>query len=159
MHISAFPRDGVRPRVGELISYEVDMRKDGKQQAVHIMRPDMAHRPQRPRTTARGIRRQSPLPLASLGGTLLFAAMLAYADFSLRHAVPPAPSQPTALAAPSAASTQLFSCDGRTRCSQMTSCAEARFFLDHCPGTLMDGNHDGVPCQSQWCGASRGNWP
>jgi hypothetical protein len=45
-----------------------------------------------------------------------------------------------------------FSCDGRTYCSQMTSCAEAKYFITHCPGTKMDGDHDGVPCESQWCG-------
>ena len=44
-----------------------------------------------------------------------------------------------------------FRCDGRTMCSQMTSCAEAKYFLRNCPGTKMDGNHDGVPCEQQWC--------
>lgn len=47
--------------------------------------------------------------------------------------------------------TTTFSCDGRTYCSQMTSCAEATFFLQNCPGVKMDGNHDGVPCERQWC--------
>jgi endonuclease YncB( thermonuclease family) len=42
-------------------------------------------------------------------------------------------------------------CDGRTRCAQMTSCAEATWFLKNCPGVQMDGNHDGVPCERQWC--------
>ena len=45
-----------------------------------------------------------------------------------------------------------FHCDGRTRCSQMTSCAEAVFFLKNCPDVKMDGNNDGVPCEQQWCG-------
>ncbi|MBO9717597.1 MAG: excalibur calcium-binding domain-containing protein [Pseudoxanthomonas sp.] len=45
-----------------------------------------------------------------------------------------------------------FSCDGRTYCSQMRSCAEATWFIQHCPGTKMDGNNDGVPCERQWCG-------
>jgi len=42
-------------------------------------------------------------------------------------------------------------CDGRTHCSQMTSCAEAKYFLRNCPNTRMDGNNDGVPCERQWC--------
>ena len=45
-----------------------------------------------------------------------------------------------------------FGCDGRTRCSQMTSCEEAMYFLEHCPGVEMDGGGDGVPCERQWCG-------
>ncbi len=45
-----------------------------------------------------------------------------------------------------------FACDGRAYCSQMTSCEEATFFLQNCPGVKMDGNNDGVPCEQQWCG-------
>jgi hypothetical protein len=44
-----------------------------------------------------------------------------------------------------------FKCDGRTHCSNMTSCEEATFFLQNCPNTEMDGDDDGVPCESQWC--------
>ena len=44
-----------------------------------------------------------------------------------------------------------FTCDGRKHCSQMTSCAEATYFVQHCPNTKMDGNNDGIPCEQQWC--------
>ncbi len=44
-----------------------------------------------------------------------------------------------------------FRCDGRTHCSQMTSCEEATWFLKNCPGTQMDGDNDGIPCERQWC--------
>jgi hypothetical protein len=44
-----------------------------------------------------------------------------------------------------------FRCDGRTHCSQMSSCAEATWFLEHCPGTEMDGDRDGIPCEKQYC--------
>ena len=46
-----------------------------------------------------------------------------------------------------------FRCDGRVYCSQMTSCEEATWFLQHCPGVKMDGEGDGVPCERQWCGS------
>ena len=42
-------------------------------------------------------------------------------------------------------------CDGRQHCSQMTSCAEAKAFLQSCPGMKMDGDHDGIPCEDQLC--------
>lgn len=58
----------------------------------------------------------------------------------------PAPAQAPG-AAPGA-----FSCDGRQYCSQMRSCAEAQYFLTHCPGAKMDGDHNGIPCEKQWCG-------
>lgn len=51
---------------------------------------------------------------------------------------------------PTSASEQ-FRCDGRTHCSQMHSCAEAKYFIQHCPNTKMDGNNDGIPCERQWC--------
>ena len=44
-----------------------------------------------------------------------------------------------------------FHCDGRNYCSQMTSCAEAKYFLKYCSDVKMDGDHDGVPCEDQWC--------
>ncbi|MEW6764473.1 MAG: excalibur calcium-binding domain-containing protein [Pseudomonadota bacterium] len=47
--------------------------------------------------------------------------------------------------------TSRFQCDGRTHCSQMTSCEEATFFLKNCPSTRMDGDNDGLPCEQQWC--------
>lgn len=55
--------------------------------------------------------------------------------------------EPAQAAAPAAR----FSCDGRKYCSQMTSCAEATYFLSRCPGVQMDGNRDGIPCEAQWC--------
>ena len=47
---------------------------------------------------------------------------------------------------------QTFGCDGRQHCSQMRSCEEATYFIRNCPNTKMDGDNDGVPCESQWCG-------
>jgi hypothetical protein len=41
-----------------------------------------------------------------------------------------------------------FQCDGRVHCSQMTSRAEAEFFLRNCPNTKMDGDGDGIPCEN-----------
>lgn len=84
VHISAFPRDGARPQIGELISFEVESAPDGKKRAVRSAGPS-------------------------------------------------------------------FRCDGRQHCSQMRSCAEATYFIRHCPNTQMDGNNDGVPCEQQWC--------
>ncbi len=78
------------------------------------------------------------------------AAPTAVAPSSPKPAPAPAPKL-----APVAATAQTPApgrrCDGRTRCSQMTSCAEATWFLNNCPGVEMDGNHDGVPCERQWC--------
>lgn len=62
-----------------------------------------------------------------------------------------APGRREAMTVP-AATPARFACDGRTRCTQMRSCEEAKYFLDHCPGVQMDGDGDGIPCEAQWCG-------
>lgn len=62
-----------------------------------------------------------------------------------------APSDRAPSAPASVPSAGAFSCDGRTRCSQMKSCAEAKYFLAHCPGVEMDGDKNGIPCEKQWC--------
>lgn len=41
-----------------------------------------------------------------------------------------------------------YRCDSRVHCSQMNSREEARWFVRNCPGTKMDGNNDGEPCES-----------
>lgn len=75
-----------------------------------------------------------------------------------RAASAPASSAPASApsreaAAPEALAPQAgFRCDGRRYCSQMKSCAEATYFLAHCPGVKMDGDKNGVPCEQQWCG-------
>lgn len=45
-----------------------------------------------------------------------------------------------------------FSCDGRHLCRQMRSCAEARYFLEVCGVSRLDGDGDGVPCEAL-CGS------
>lgn len=45
-------------------------------------------------------------------------------------------------------------CKQKIYCSQMTSCEEAKHYLKLCGKyAKMDGNHDGVPCERQWCGS------
>nr|WP_321269618.1 excalibur calcium-binding domain-containing protein [uncultured Tolumonas sp.] len=43
-----------------------------------------------------------------------------------------------------------FSCQGKTRCGQMQSFEEAKFYLANCPGVEMDGDGDGIPCERQF---------
>lgn len=62
-------------------------------------------------------------------------------------------STPATISAPAVTpnTSGTFKCDGRKYCSQMTSCAEATFFLKNCRATKMDGDGDGIPCEQQWC--------
>jgi endonuclease YncB( thermonuclease family) len=43
---------------------------------------------------------------------------------------------------------QTFRCSTKRKCSEMVSCVEARFYLKDCGLTRLDGDGDGVPCES-----------
>ncbi len=159
VHVSAFPRDGVRPRIGEIVSFETELRGDGKQRAVRVMRPGSRATTYRQRRPQPAASQQGPsAALTALASVLLLAVIgwYGYSRLTANRATDSTPiraSPPTpAVVVPPA---QPFHCDGRTRCSQMTSCAEATYFIRQCPGTRMDGDGDGIPCESQWC---RGSW-
>jgi cold shock CspA family protein len=71
VHVSAFPHDGIRPRIGELVSFEIDLRQDGKKRAVRVMRPGASS--SRSRHAARGAR---PAPRRS-GTVITILSLLA----------------------------------------------------------------------------------
>ena len=156
IHISAFPRDGRTPREGEVLSFEVESTPDGKKRATRVQRPGMpaatthAPGPREPRRHRREERR------SGIGGGLIALALVAalgwygYGEYQRQVAARAQPVQGVP-AAPDVLATGNFRCDGRTHCSQMTSCTEAKYFLKNCPGVQMDGNNDGVPCEQQWC--------
>ncbi len=156
VHISAFPRDGSRPTTGESLTYELGRGKDGKPQAVRVYRQALRQPSSYPashshRRDGSNGRRS---PLAAVAGVLLLAALGAYGYTAYKeHAqrLQAAQSESTAPDQTAEAPAAAYRCDGRVHCSRMTSCAEAEYFLRNCPGTKMDGNHDGVPCEQQWC--------
>lgn len=154
VHISAFPHDHVRPRLGELVSFEIEVRGDGKKHAVSVMRPGSRTMPGRARHSPSAASRQNPLSTMITVLALVAIGWFAYTKLAADRSPSPIPVAHVDRT-PAAAGESVFSCDGRTRCAQMTSCAEATFFIRQCPGTKMDGDGDGTPCESQWCS---GNW-
>lgn len=153
VHISALPRDGSRPTVGETLTYELGRGKDGKPQAVNVYRQALGW----PSTYPRGQSQSTHSRRSPINALIVFVLVVAIGAFGYaqyqRHFVRPRPA--AAVASHEAVGAELapsrYLCDGRTHCSQMTSCSEAKYFLKNCPGTQMDGNHDGVPCEQQWC--------
>ena len=161
-HISAFPRDGQRPRLGERVTFEIGTGKDGKQQAKNIVCPT--------RLTEKPYRLSEPVKRHNKPGLLgrliplgFVVALGAYGYSEYTHRVTPqsayeAPSSEytpqstshTAYEAPSSDTEAPgpFHCDGRQHCSQMHSREEAEYFLRNCPDTKMDGDDDGIPCEN-----------
>ncbi|MET0027607.1 MAG: cold shock domain-containing protein [Candidatus Thiodiazotropha sp.] len=146
VHISEFPKEGGRPKLGELISFEIQTDHRGKKRAIKIQRtgrnapnkkqPQKIYHKKNPPSLITGL---SFLALAALG-------YVAYSQFekniNIKNGVE-SRKDPTF-----GHSKSKFECDGRQHCSQMTSRAEAEFFLANCPNTKMDGDHDGIPCEN-----------
>ncbi len=161
VHISTFPKDGTRPRIGERLSFEIELGEGGKKQAKRLVCLDRSvtkNTTERQRTSTK--HRETPsgpgflsrfLPLILVAG-LAYYGYGKYLNQAESELEPLRISTPLKLSDPVAEPAQAtFHCDGRTHCSQMSSCAEATFFLRHCPGVTMDGDNDGVPCEQQWC--------
>ncbi|MBL8299887.1 MAG: excalibur calcium-binding domain-containing protein [Rhodanobacteraceae bacterium] len=154
VHISEFPRSSTRPLVGERLGYELGRSEDGRPRAVRIVRLTVDTKRPVSASVTRSKRTGLPWPGILVALMLLVApGLLIYehlASFWRRQslAAEPAPLASQRIPAPPAAT---FQCDGRTHCSQMASCAEATWFINNCPGTAMDGDGDGVPCERQWC--------
>lgn len=152
VHISSYPRRGGKPVVGEALSFEVSLNTDQKKKAVNVQRPGHTHGISASSRRANSSRRSGGSFLGAVAsiafmGVLIF---IAYQTLTPRYK---GRASPVTIAAPatSAALPGNYFCDNRRHCSEMTSCEEATYFLRHCPGTAMDGDGDGVPCESQWC--------
>ncbi len=178
LHISALPKRSVRPMVGDRISYDVRLDLQGRPQAVRVehVRTQIALPKIRPSNTVKrrvgASRRRSMVGPAVVAAALALIALIAGFALFLLHPGSPGrnmaesyhapqafdrpvrqrPAPPTAASSFEAVSAPLFACEGKTHCSQMSSCDEAMFYLHNCPGSVTDGDGDGRPCEDQWCG-------
>lgn len=156
VHVSSFGRIDRRPQLGEPLSFEIELDREGRKRAINILRPARADSARAGRRKAVGSRSQP-----SLVGRMIMLAIIvalgayAYTEYARRSSTPvPTNARQTsknAILQSEQDSSAGFQCDGRTHCSQMNSCAEATFFLKNCPGVKMDGDGDGMPCEEQWC--------
>lgn len=156
MHVSAFPRDGQRPALGESLSFEVETDAAGKKRAVGVERPLRAGAvSSRPRWPAQ--RREGSGLLGGLLklGVIAAIAYVAYGQYEQRAARHAAYASDATYEQASTSTPSNFHCDGRQHCSEMTSCAEAKMFLENCPGMKMDGDHDRIPCEDTLCRTPR----
>jgi cold shock CspA family protein len=152
VHISALPRDGTRPTVGEKLTYELGRGKNGQPQAVNVQREAIGQVSERARIRRPEPRQNRSVLTKGIGLVILLAlGAFVFNQYQKRLAAQPSPPEPLVSRSEPAIEVQGFKCDGRTHCSQMTSCTEAKYFLKNCPGTQMDGNNDGTPCEQQWC--------
>lgn len=134
VHISAFPGKEIRPSMNESISFEIETDENGKSRAIRVKRDESIF------SKTKSVFRALLIILLVLVVIFVTASLLK--PFFYRIALENSLVNPAGIP---------HDCDGRTMCSQMSSCAEAKWFINNCPRTKMDGNHDGVPCEQQWC--------
>lgn len=148
-HISDFATHGRRPVAGDLVTYETTD-ESGKLKASGIRfveRSARAHAT--PRRATRWLRR---IGLAGAAAAIVAAALIDLSSHGWFERMKRSESQKDdeRPAAKMLGGIE-HSCEGKTHCSQMTSCEEAEFYLHHCPDVQIDGDGDGIPCEQQWC--------
>lgn len=150
VHISAFPKFNGRPMIGEKVIFAVEVDNQGKKKARQITLPNRTS-PNAPKLNTNKRRgKTNSISLSYVAKVVLVLAISIY----LYNQLKPNNLNPETFVSSGKSdltNSNTFKCDGRTHCSQMTSCAEAKYFLNNCPNTQMDGNNDGEPCEQQWC--------
>lgn len=151
-HISDCPKSAKRPQVGWVVSFEIGTSRQGKIAACKIQSTQFHPRPTQTASHGYAAKPESGksrwILLIMLCGSLVYGYQQYQQTKAGRESTATAASTITSANAPPAAET--FRCDQRIYCSDMRSLAEARYFLQHCPGVKMDGDRDGEPCESQF---------
>lgn len=164
IHISILKKMARKPVVGDQINYFSEWQSDGKIKAIKANiegvainaapsnRRDNKQQRQQKTKSSSGL----VIPLLILLGLGIFG----FKKYQEMTATPVLTNQdieqmewqqPAQKSTPFV-SKQKFRCEtGKTHCSQMRSCDEAKFYIKNCPATKMDGDRDGVPCERQWC--------
>ncbi|HEY0916009.1 MAG TPA: cold shock domain-containing protein [Solimonas sp.] len=151
LHISAFADRSRRPRLGDIVTYEAERDPQGRHRAIHVAFPASATRAQGPSSRA-AHRERRRAGGGWLGGVIIASIFAGGLHLYSRHQE----SRSEAIIEPAQsfvkpARESRFSCQGKVHCSEMSSCAEARFYAANCPGVKIDGDGDGRPCEDQ-CG-------
>ncbi|ATC86532.1 MULTISPECIES: cold shock domain-containing protein [Pseudoalteromonas] len=167
IHISALKHMSRKPKVGDTIYFEVATQPDGKTKAVNcriegvaeLKAPYQKHNQQPYRMAKSNFVSSFLGKVASISiiAVLGFVAVNKYNHYKSSEQFN---SQPPVITNADLAtfdaqypnimipkSTHNFTCDGRQHCSQMSSRAEAVFFINNCPNTIMDGDGDGKLCE------------
>ncbi|GAB2680688.1 cold shock domain-containing protein [Aliiglaciecola aliphaticivorans] len=145
IHISALKHMSRKPQVGDFIHFDVT-ESNGKKKAINA-RIEGVSTVSKP-VFKRSHKKQSKFSFLFIAIVIVFA----FQGIQRLFEKPNDSSQTPLIQLPflmETESNQNFSCDGRQHCSQMTSRAEAEYFLRNCPNTKMDGDRDGIPCERQ----------
>jgi cold shock CspA family protein len=145
LHISAFSNRSKRPKVGDLVTYELSMTEPNRPKATNVrFVSDREHSKSR---------ESSPLPALFVAVLILgFIGYIGYVRLSHPNSTVAASLYKVFFARSALNNQGQFECSpSKTYCSQMTSCSEAFFHQEQCGVKTMDGDRNGIPCEQQWC--------
>ncbi len=145
-HILAFRSRHPLPEVGERVLYYLGPLSPKGPRASVVRYIDRVQRPAawRGRHSALDVFAQKVAALVVVMVLVVLAVLWSQFEGESSH------QREVNLPAPAKADPQ-FKCAGKTRCDQMASCAEAKYYLRHCPGVAIDGDDDGIPCEMTLC--------
>lgn len=144
VHISAFGTRRHRPLTGNVVTYEMRRDENGRLHATAVELVGTKLPKQNFAETFWG---------AMAGMALLFVlGYVSYVRFSHPGSTMSASLYKIVSARDALRSHPEFQCrPEKNSCSKMSSCAEALFHQERCMVPDMDGDHDGIPCEQQWC--------
>lgn len=157
IHISTLKSMSRKPVIGDWIYFEIEEQSNGKTRATNCRIEGVAVLAHSNRSRPRTNYRSRPSLLKRLAPVLVITSgVWLWSQFSTSSTSPSANEgnvdyeySPPSVSIPSfSTSDESFTCDGRQHCNQMTSRAEAKFFIQNCPNTKMDGDGDGKPCEN-----------
>ena len=158
IHISSLKKMSRRPLNGDIIIFEIHIDSNGKKRAVNCQIQGVAKKTQHKNRYKKQENNHKSLLyfviflIITVFIYMNYAKNLNFNSSSLQIPLSLNSSVVDLKEKIDSISTNSYTCErGKIYCSQMSSCREAKFYLRNCPGTRMDGNHDGVPCESQWC--------
>ena len=156
IHITELKKMSRRPAVGDIINYQIHTDNYGKRRAVNAKIEGVAEIQPRMKRNKNTYHHNNLISVFVTIALLIVVAFYFY-NTIVGTKVGTKPF-PIVYENPSEHIEQAivekntdYSCNGKVYCSEMTSCEEAMFYLNNCPGTKMDGDRDGIPCESQWC--------
>jgi cold shock CspA family protein len=166
IHISALKNMSRNPVIGDLILYEINVDSTGKQRAVNALIEGVSQNvniapiektiksaPPRKKNESSRKNYNAKTQTKSLRSLylviILGLGIFIYEKFLTNKNVID-PKKISETVAKSVDYNQQFKCEGKVYCTQMSTYDEAFFYLNNCPGTKMDGDGDGIPCEQQF---------
>jgi len=151
IHISALKKINRRPIIGDVVIFQVETDGNGKKRAVNAKIEGVtaiqakARRKNVKTKNNKFVSQLISIMLLIFIGMFVFSKIVEKSDSSVVK------SSSISFSRDRVKNASNFTCRGKTYCSEMSSCEEAKFYQNNCQGTKMDGDGDGIPCESQWC--------